>query len=96
MQVNNNNINSMIQLEKRLEESAKELSKLTLDNDQSNDKDNNELSSKNKQNNEVKLNDTNIVQEIVKQIEIPLAYNAKAEVISMQNSVTRNLLDIKA
>jgi len=96
MQVNNNNINSVIQLEKRLEESAKELSKLTLDNDQSNDKDNNELSSKNKQNNEVKLNDTNIVQEIVKQIEIPLAYNAKAEVISMQNSVTRNLLDIKA
>lgn len=94
MQVNNSNINSMIQLEKRLEESAKALSQLTLNNDQSNEK--NELSSNDNKNDEPILNDTDIAQEMVKQIEIPLAYNANAEVISTQNSFTRTLLDIKA
>lgn len=96
MQVNNSNINSMIQLEKRLEESASALSKLTLNNEQPNDKNKNELSSNESKNNEPILNDTDIVHEMVKQIEIPLAYNANAEVISTQNSVTRTLLDIKA
>ena len=96
MQVNNSNINSMIQLEKRLEESAKALSKLTLENDQANDPSKNEMSSNESQNNETMVKDTNIVQEMVSQIEIPLAYNANAEVISTQNSVTRTLLDIKA
>lgn len=96
MQVNNNNINSMIQLEKRLEESANALSKLSLNNEQSSDTNKKELSSSENQNNETVLKDTDVVQEMVKQIEIPLAYNANAEVISTQNSVTRTLLDIKA
>lgn len=96
MQVNNNNINSMIQLEKRLEESANALSKLSLNNEQSSDTNKKELSSSENQNNETALKDTDVVQEMVKQIEIPLAYNANAEVISTQNSVTRTLLDIKA
>ena len=73
----NNNINSMVQLERKLDQSAKELTKL-------NDVDNN-------------INeDVNLVNEMVKQIEIPLAYTANAEVILSQDSMTRTLLDIKA
>lgn len=94
MQVNNNNLNSMIQLEKKLEESANALAKLNLNNEELDNKNKNNLASAEK--NETELKDTDIVQEMIKQIEIPLAYNANAEVISTQNSVARTLLDIKA
>jgi len=33
---------------------------------------------------------------MVEQIEIPIAYTANAEVISVQNSIYKTLLDIKA
>ena len=95
MQVSNNNINSMIQLEKRLEESASALSKLNSDSKESNENNKKELSS-NENNDDKTMQDTDLVKEMVKQIEIPLAYNANAEVISTQDSVTRTLLDIKA
>jgi len=93
MQVNNN-LNSMIQLEKRLEESANALAKLNKNNNENNSENKKQLSSEEKPNNN--LRDTDIVQEIVQQIEIPIAYNANAEVISTQNSISRTLLDIKA
>ena len=93
MQVNNN-LNSIIQLEKRLEESANALAKLNKNNNENNSENKKQLSSEEKPNNN--LRDTDIVQEIVQQIEIPIAYNANAEVISTQNSISRTLLDIKA
>ena len=91
MQVNTN-INSMIQLEKRLEKSASELSKLNLGSENNTEK-NKELPSDEKV---LPREDVNLVEEMVKQIEIPIAYNANAEVISTQNSMHRTLLDIKA
>jgi len=94
MQVSNN-LNSMIQLEKKLEESANALAKLNRNNSETSSENKKELSSEEK-NKEINTNDTDIVQSMVKQIEIPIAYNANAEVISTQNSVSRTLLDIKA
>jgi len=94
MQIHNN-INSMIQLEKRLEKSANELSKLSLNSDQTEQK-----NQKNLQQNippqEDNNNDIDITKELVKQIEIPIAYNANAQIISTQDSVHRTIIDIKA
>jgi len=83
----------MIQLEKKLEESAKALSDLNLNHhEESYSKDRNETIDNN---DKVSMEETDIVQEMVKQIEIPLAYNANAEVILTQDSINRTLLDIK-
>ena len=79
MQINNN-LNSMMQLERNLEKSADAVSKINIKNQQTNQSDQN----------------TNITQEMVKQIEIPLAYTANAQVISTQDSITQSILDIKA
>jgi len=85
----------MIQLEKKLEKSAQELTKLTLNNEQLNNKEKQNLSQeKTKQNQEVE--NTSLSSEMVKQIEIPIAYTANAEVISTQNSVAQTILDLKA
>ena len=87
MQISNN-VNSMIQLERNLDESAHSISKAGLNTSNVNGmekKDAVEISE-----------DINLVNEMVKQIEIPLAYTANAEVISVQDSVARTLLDIKA
>jgi flagellar basal body rod protein FlgC len=94
MQINNN-VNSMLQLEKRLEQSASALSKLNLDNEQTEQKsqkdvDNNPLSQEDNE------QETDMIQEMVKQIEIPIAYTANAQIISTQNSVNRTIIDIKA
>ncbi|MGB5866536.1 MAG: flagellar basal body rod C-terminal domain-containing protein [Arcobacteraceae bacterium] len=91
MQVNNN-INSMMQLEKRLEKSASELSKLNLNNENASENKKQLPSDTNVENKE----DVNLVQEMVEQIVIPIAYNANAEVISTQSSMHKTLLDIKA
>lgn len=94
MQINNN-LNSMLQLEKKLEQSASALSKLNLDNEQTEQKDQKNLQS-NVTNQEDTTQDIDIAKEMVKQIEIPIAYTANAEVISTQSSVHRTLIDIKA
>jgi len=93
MQVNNN-INSMLKLEERLEKSASSLSKLASNHAETNEKKNNEetLKPESEQN---KIEDVNLVEEMVTQIEIPIAYTANAEVISTQNSMHKTLLDIK-
>ncbi len=94
MQVNNN-INSMIQLEKKLEQSASALSKLNLDNEQTEKKNQKDLNG-NLSNQPEKQMETDIAKEMVQQIEIPIAYTANAEVISTQSSVHKTLIDIKA
>ena len=94
MQVNNN-VNSMIQLEKRLEQSASELSKLNLDSEQTNQKNQKNLQENGVQK-EDSSNDVDMVKEMVKQIEIPIAYTANAQIISTADSIHRTIIDIKA
>lgn len=94
MQINNN-INSMIQLEKRLEQSASELSKLNLDSEQTEQKNQKNLQ-KNIPSQEGIDGDVDMVKEMVKQIEIPIAYTANAQIISTQDSIHRTIIDIKA
>jgi len=94
MQINNN-VNSMIQLEKRLEQSASELSKLNLDSEQTNQKNQKNLQENGVQK-EDSSNDVDMVKEMVKQIEIPIAYTANAQIISTQDSTNRTIIDIKA
>jgi len=95
MQVNNNNLNAMMQMEKKLEQSANALAKLNLNNEEAKQNQQKNLQKETTPNQEVS-NEVDITQEIVKQIEIPIAYTANAEVISVQNSISKTLLDIKA
>ena len=94
MQINSN-INSMIQLEKKLEESASALAKLNISNDQTGDKHDNSFTKKEPIIQEEPSN-TTITDEVVKQIEIPIAYSVNANVISVQNTLHQTVLDIKA
>ncbi len=91
-----NNLNSMIQLNNKLEKSANELAKLnnsgnqqTLPKEKQNTKQTNSKE-------ESDTDDSDIVKEPLKQSEIPIAYTANAEVISTQNSETKTFLDITA
>ena len=93
MQVNSNNLNAMMQLEERLEKNAKALSKLSLNNEETSDKKQKDI--KQEQPKIEQINEPDMVKEMVKQIEIPIAYTANAEVISVQNNMTETLLDIK-
>lgn len=94
MQVNNT-LNSMMQLSKQLDKSANELSKLnansqnTLSNGQQNTTLNQQIENKS-------VSEPDLVKEMVNQIQIPIAYNANAEVIATQDATTQTLLDIKA
>jgi len=80
-----NNINTMTQLEGHLHQSADAISKMNVT-----------APERIEQSNAEYLQETDLVQEMVNQITIPLAYTANAEVISTQDSVARTLLDIKA
>ena len=96
MQVNNNSLNSMMQIEKRLEESAAALSKLSVNSEEAQEQ---EQPKDVKEQIHVKHEDPkdlDIAKELMHQIEIPIAYNANAEVISVNNSIQETLLDIKA
>jgi flagellar hook protein FlgE len=95
MQVNNN-INSMVQIEKKLEQSASELSKLSLNTKQPEDKNENNLSKNTSKKEKELSSNSDVASEMVKQIEIPIAYTANAEVISTQSSISQTLIDIKA
>lgn len=94
MQINNN-LNSMLQLEKRLEQSASALSKLNLDNEQTEQKNQKNLQGS-VTNQEESTQDVDIAKEMVNQIEIPIAYTANAQIISTQSSLHRTIIDIKA
>jgi len=92
MQVSNN-LTSMMQLSNQLDKSASEVARVnetsqnSLKNEQQNTK-----------NDEKKepIKEPDLVKEMVNQIQIPIAYDANAEVISTQDSTTQTLLDIKA
>ncbi len=81
----NNNLNSMVQLEKELQETSESIVKLSTP---SNISEEDTLSDD--------TSDINFTDEIVKQIEIPISYSANANVISVQNAVQDTILDIKA
>jgi flagellar hook protein FlgE len=92
MKVENSNLNTMLKLEKALETSANDLAKLTIDSrsiDSKSEKKYTKIENQSKN-----LDDTNLTNEMVKQVEIPIAYTANAEVISVKDSLTRTLLDI--
>ena len=94
MQINNN-LNSMIQLEKQLEESATALAKLSSSSGETSEKQDNNFTKK-EQTVKNELSNVNMVDEMVKQIEIPIAYSVNANVISVQNALHQTVLDIKA
>ena len=94
MQINNN-LNSMIQLEKQLEESATALAKLSSSSSETSEKQDDNFTKK-EQTIENELSNVNMVDEMVKQIEIPIAYSVNANVISVQNALHQTVLDIKA
>ena len=94
MQINNN-LNSMIQLEKQLEESATALAKLSSSSSETSEKQDDNFTKK-EQTIENELSNVNIVDEMVKQIEIPIAYSVNANVSSVQNALHQTVLDIKA
>ena len=94
MQINNN-LNSMIQLEKQLEESASALARLNSSNNETSEKQDNNFTKK-EQTVKNELSNVNMVDEMVKQIEIPIAYSVNANVISVQNALHQTVLDIKA
>ena len=94
MQVNNSNINTMLQLEKKLEESAVALTKLNQNSNETDTKQQRNVAKQLPQEDE-SPKDVDIVEEMVKQIEIPIAYSVNANVISVQNSVHQSVLDIK-
>lgn len=81
----NNNLNSMVQLEKELQETSESIVKLSTP---SNISEEDTLSDD--------TSDINFTDELVKQIEIPISYSANANVISVQNAVQDTILDIKA
>ena len=97
MQINNN-LNSLIQLEKKLETSTNNLRKLTQENKHSKEKDDTSLNkqlSTSKQN--IDDSSNSLEEELVEQeISIPLAYTANAQVISMKDATTKTIIDIKA
>ncbi len=95
MQISNN-INSMIQIEKRLEESAAALSKLSLNNEETQQQEEKKDVQEQIHVKHEDPKDIDVAKELMHQVEIPIAYNANAEVISINNSIHKTLLDIKA
>jgi len=77
-----NNINTMNQLEKKLDESAQSIAKLSVTN-------NNPVTGVDTESESVDL-----VQEMTEQVGIPLSYTANAQVITTQDSMSRTILDI--
>jgi len=76
----NTNLNSMNQLELQLNKSAINVSKSATTETLNNYQDPR----------------IDLAKEMVNQIMIPIAYNANAEVISTQSSISKTILDIKA
>ncbi len=92
----NNNLNSMIQLEKQLEESTAKLAKLNNTSANAHDNGTNLENNQAKQDKIEPQEEVNLANEIVKQIELPIAYSVNANVVSVQNATHQALLDIKA
>lgn len=91
----NNNLNSMMQLEKKLEQSAAALAKLNTSTDQSDTKERKEVLKK-PTIKEAEENEASQPEVVVKQAQMPIAYSVNANVISVQNRAEQTTLDIKA
>ena len=92
----NSNLNSMIQLEKQLEESTEALARLNTGNNQTSTDQHKQLNQNNVNDDDTKSKDVDLAQEMIKQIQMPIAYSVNANVISVQNSMQQTVLDIKA
>jgi len=90
-----NNLNSMMQLSNQLDKSANELARLN-ESPQNSLKNQQQKTQNTKEESKESINEPDLVKEMVNQIQIPIAYNANAEVIATQDSTTQTLLDIKA
>lgn len=95
MQINNNGLQSLLQLEKRLEESTKKLAQLNHEND-SNTKHN---KNSNPQKHSLQDEDIEPVKETptnpYEERNITLAYNVDKTGIHVQNKAAQTLIDIK-
>jgi len=97
MQVSSN-INSLLQLEKKLEESTKKLANLNnLDSDGTNT---NEQKSTNKNSVEILekkdiKDDSDNIEDVLDKTPMPLAYSFDSNVVSVYNSAAKTILDIK-
>ena len=91
----NNNLNSMMQLEKKLEQSAAALAKLNTSTDESDTKERKEILKKHitEDPEEKELSQPEVY---IKQAQMPIAYSVNANVISVQNRAEQTTLDIKA
>ena len=94
----NNNLNSLIQLEKKLEERTQALAKLNQNGNEASTKQQKNIKQDVSSNEKDKsnLNDTDPNEETVEQVEIPIAYSVNANVVSVQKSAHQTILDIKA
>lgn len=97
MQVSSN-INSLLQLEKKLEESTKKLANLNkLDSNGTNTSDH-----KSRSKNSVEIlenqdiqDESDNIEDIVEKTPMPLAYSFDSKVVSVYNSAAKTVLDIK-
>lgn len=90
-----NNLNNMIKLTEKLEKNAADLTKLNnssnqkLQTAQPNSSIKDSLEKEN-------IETPDIIESLTEQIQIPIAYTANAQVISVHDSTTKTILDIKA
>lgn len=94
MQISNN-LSSLIPLEKKLEESTAKLAKLTKNEEDASKKEEKEL--KHKTSSDKQQHDgseSNSKEETLEQTQIPLAYSVNANVVSVQKSTQKTVLDI--
>ena len=98
MQITSNSLNSLVELEKKVNKTAQNLTKLTqkggseTNHSQENDL-KQQLSTKPEVDN---MDEPSITEELIEeQVQIPIAYTANAKVISVDADTTRTILDIK-
>lgn len=94
MQVDSN-LNSLIQLEKKLEQSTKELEKLNSNNTQTNNDQEKNIKKDTKQNQEDHKTPKQ-EEKVMKNTQIPIAYSIGQNGISVQNTSNESIVDIKA
>ena len=96
MQINSN-LNAMMQLEKKLEQSANALAKMNMNSEDSSTKQQKNVRQQHTSTREEVANkDVDLTQEIVTQNELALVYGVNGNVISVQNAAHQTTLDIKA
>lgn len=92
----NSNLNSLVQLEKKLEESTRELARLNQNGDETSTKQKNSgenLSTKHEKNDK-DSSSTDDKEQQTKRDEIPLSYSVDHNVVSVQSSAKQTVLDI--